>query len=109
MPSVRPRTAARTIPRTTAGASTIWELIACVRINIPNVEDIVFQHVPRVVHISCHLSIGHPTGMLAAHATTASALATVSDELPVAVSEEIYLASWDGSSVCFGVALVSAG
>jgi hypothetical protein len=47
--------------------------------------------------------------MLAAHATTASALATVSDELPVAVSEEIYLASWDGSSVCFGVALVSAG
>jgi hypothetical protein len=47
--------------------------------------------------------------MLAAHATTASALATVRDDLPVAVGEELYLGSWNGSSVRFGVALVGAG
>jgi hypothetical protein len=47
-------------------------------------------------------------GMLAVHTTTASALATVRADLPVAVGEEIRLASWNGSSVRGGVALVGA-
>jgi hypothetical protein len=80
--------------------------IAGARINPPSVLDVVLQHVARVIQIDCHLPIGHSSGVLAVHLATASTLAAIGADLPVAVGEEIYLALGNGLTEGTRVAFV---